>query len=69
MSHVNNKAREMWTYHNFSKNELPIYGWKIHVSTRVKSFQKVREIIHNYCQKNSVSYKHAIDIDTEPPQK
>ncbi|GAA1984231.1 class III lanthionine synthetase LanKC [Amycolatopsis minnesotensis] len=50
--------RGIWRSLHLPSNDLPLQGWKIHVSASLGNAEEVLEIVYRYCVRNDYSFKH-----------
>ncbi|WP_421793205.1 class III lanthionine synthetase LanKC [Gardnerella sp. KA00127] len=48
-----------WTFMTPNYGNLPIQGWKLHVSSRIKNAQRVLDIVAKFCFRHGISFKYA----------
>lgn len=56
-----NDDSSVWTYYDWTGNQMPDQGWKIHISSQIKDSKTVLEIVSKICFKHKVAFKHLKD--------
>lgn len=63
MSRIGIKAmhQDSFIYKNFEREQLPHFGFKIHISATFKNYMTIRELILPFLNKKKVAYKFLKD--------
>lgn len=51
-------AKEDWTVCNPPEQQIPLQGWKIHVSARNGNADKILDAVYRYCLPREISFKY-----------
>ena len=50
--------KNIYSYHHIFPNELPHFGYKIHISATIKNYEQIDGIVRPFLEKNRVAYKY-----------
>ncbi|MGT2936000.1 class III lanthionine synthetase LanKC N-terminal domain-containing protein [Streptococcus castoreus] len=48
----------IYSFHNIFPDELPLFGYKIHLSATIKNYKEISEIVRPFLDKNLIAYKY-----------
>lgn len=51
-----------WTYYSKPDSDLPIQGWKIHISSIPKEAKEILRVVSDFLFENSVPFKHVSNV-------
>ena len=58
LSHITRDAKHYYLQFNFSNEQLPHQGFKIHVSCTEQNFQNILNMVYQFCIQHKVTFKY-----------
>lgn len=58
LSHITRNAKHYYLQFNFSNEQLPHQGFKIHVSCTEQNFQNILNMVYQFCIQHKVTFKY-----------